>query len=292
MGSGICAALALLPVAAHASAADLYYERAVASAAGARCHLFNPELAAALAAAEAQARGAALRSGVSEEQVDATGRRARSKVAAVSCNSSDIATVAERVRQGFAGYARLQKMIYPGEVHDWTADRARSSAGSVWSLSQTQNFGADQLVFGLAAAGDASQLVTVVQFSDHANPYTVRLVMRDPGRTARPFLDKRQADAKGVLPLPARLPPRAATRSFLADARFTPDGMIAPKDGPAALGYHFPAAAIEALGQLDPRESVAIEFVFSGAGRDVIRTAWIEVGDFAAGRAFLNIAQR
>jgi hypothetical protein len=40
---------------------------------------------------------------------------------------------------------------------------------------------------------------------------------------------------------------------------------------------------------LDPREAVAVEFLFSG---DRVRTAYVEVGDFAAGRAFLQVAAR
>jgi hypothetical protein len=38
---------------------------------------------------------------------------------------------------------------------------------------------------------------------------------------------------------------------------------------------------------------VAIDFVFAGnSGGDQVRTAFFEVGDFAAGRAFLTAAQR
>ena len=39
-----------------------------------------------------------------------------------------------------------------------------------------------------------------------------------------------------------------------------------------------------ALATLDPREAVAVEFLFEG---DRTRTAFVEVGDFAAGTAFL-----
>ena len=47
-----------------------------------------------------------------------------------------------------------------------------------------------------------------------------------------------------------------------------------------------------ALAALDPREAVAIEFLIPSAGADQVRTAYIEVGDFAAGRAFLTASQR
>ena len=57
-------ACAVMPLAAHANTpADAYYERTVMSVADARCRLFTPEIASALSAARAQARGAALRAG-------------------------------------------------------------------------------------------------------------------------------------------------------------------------------------------------------------------------------------
>ncbi len=56
------AALVLAPLVAQASSpSDLYFERSVMSAADSRCALFTPEIGAALNAAKAQARGAALR---------------------------------------------------------------------------------------------------------------------------------------------------------------------------------------------------------------------------------------
>ena len=48
-------------------------------------------------------------------------------------------------------------------------------------------------------------------------------------------------------------------------------------------------AAAAALAELDPREAIESEFSFADGSR---RTALIEVGDFAAGRAFLLAAQR
>ncbi|MDO9247070.1 MAG: hypothetical protein Q7U11_11435, partial [Phenylobacterium sp.] len=43
------------------------------------------------------------------------------------------------------------------------------------------------------------------------------------------------------------------------------------------------------LSGLDPREAVMVEFLFAG---DAARRAYVEVGDFAAGRAFLQTASR
>ena len=60
----------------------------------------------------------------------------------------------------------------------------------------------------------------------------------------------------------------------------------------AAQDLILPAEAATAIAGLDPREAIAVEFAFQGPQGDVVRTAYIEVGDFAAGRAFLSLAQR
>jgi hypothetical protein len=78
----------------------------------------------------------------------------------------------------------------------------------------------------------------------------------------------------------------------LAEARASADPALAPGGARGAIAFRFPAAAASALADLDPREAVAIEFLFEGRGGDGVRTAYLEVGDFAAGQAFLNLAQR
>ena len=107
LGLAICAA----PIAAHADATQLYYERTVMLAADGHCHLFTPDLASALAAAGAQARGAALRAGTTDLVLDQVAQRAQSKAAAVSCASPDIATAAARVRSIQAGLRHSPKRI-------------------------------------------------------------------------------------------------------------------------------------------------------------------------------------
>ena len=42
------------------------------------------------------------------------------------------------------------------------------------------------------------------------------------------------------------------------------------------------------MSELDPREAVTVEFAFPGRGDEMTRRAYVEVGDFAAGRAFLR----
>lgn len=276
------------PGVASAAAVDLFYERAVMVAANARCGLFTPAIATALQAAKAQARGASLRSGVEEDRLTAVEQQAVSRAGGVDCASRDLTVAAARVRQAFEGYSRLNSIDYPGEIADWRAEHVVPAAGTAgWGLVQTTRFGFDQMTFGLAVRGARRPLMAVAVFADGRQPYAARLVLRDRSRAPRPYLDRRMADVAGHLPLPARAPPRFASQVFNAEARSIAGRDLRPRDAAAGLAFRFPAAAVEALTRLDPRESVAVEFVFTGETGDLVRTAYIEVGDFAAGRAFL-----
>lgn len=287
------AALALAAVPALAGGpADVYYERAVMTAADQSCRLFDPAVGAALSAATAQARGAALRSGIPAATLAAVQARASAVAAGAGCASPDIAVAAKRVRDGFEGYARLTSMRYPGDTADWLAERPADDAKARWRLSQTVKFGWDQVTFGVAGRLGGRPLMAVAGFADGARPYAARLVMRDASITNGPYLTTRLADARGRIPLPSRLPPRSATRVFNAEG-MSPGGTDLRAPGlTSAWAFRFPAAAAQAIANLDPREAVAVEFVFAGDGPDQVRTAYVEVGDFAAGQAFETVSPR
>jgi len=287
LGLAICAA----PIAAHADATQLYYERTVMLAADGHCHLFTPDLASALAAAGAQARGAALRAGTTDLVLDQVAQRAQSKAAAVSCASPDIATAAARVRSAFDGFSKLQTMTYPGDLSAWRAVRASPVRTTVWKLSQSSRFGGGSAMLGLAGRDGGSMLITTASFPDGAQPYTARLVLRDRTLATSPYLNTMRAST-GPLPLAARMPPRTATTAFLPEAHTGVDPQLLPPGAKAGTAFRFPKAAAASLSALDPREAVAIDFVFAGPGGDHVRTAYFEVGDFAAGRAFLAVNQR
>jgi hypothetical protein len=276
------AALAAIPALAEAAPLDVYYERALMTAAGQRCNLFAPTVAAALAAGEAQARGAALRGGASEAETRAVRARAHTKADAQDCRSKDITIAAGRVRDAFAGYAKLYRMSYPGDRSSWQADRAGTDANR-WRLAQGSAFSGGRLTFGLAGKTGAPALTALAVFADGATPYSARLVLRDTTRTTGPYLDKRRPAPQG------RMPPRSASKVFAAAGRELATKELLAEG--AGWAFRFPAAAAEALSGLDPRESVAVEFVFD-AGRESVRTAYVEVGDFAAGRAFLQASAR
>jgi hypothetical protein len=273
-------------------ATDLFYQRAVMAAAGNACRLFAPDVAAALAAAKAQARGAALRSGIDSATLADLEARAGAAVSAAGCSSPDIAAGAVQVRSAFEGYARLDHMDFPGELRGWTALRGPTDGPARWLVSQKDRFGWDALQFGIVGHGPARPLVAMASFADGAEPYGARLIMRDPAATSGPYLDARAADLTGRLPIDARLPPRSATRVFAAEALSPAGTDLAGPDAAGAWAFRFPAAAAEAMAALDPREVVAVEFLFPGDDGDSVRRAYVEVGDFAAARAFAAIPQR
>lgn len=292
VGAVLTAAALAAPLIASAAAADLYYERTVMVAADARCRLFEPAVGSALAAAQAQARGAALRSGVDEASLNAAAGRARTRVATVACASKDIAMAADRVRAAFEGYALINRLNYPGDLSAWQADRTAGRTATSWRLAQPASFGADKLVFGLAGKVTPGTLAAVVTFADGAMPYTARIVMRDPSRLGRAFIDTRKVAPGAKPPLNARIAPRNMSLAYTASSRATAPLGLLPRGEKAAIAFGFPDSAAAALAGLDPREAVTVEFVFAGQGGDTVRAAYIEVGDFAAGRAFLGLPQR
>lgn len=288
MGTALAVALSAAPGPASASSVNLFYERTVMTAADARCGLFSGPVGSALAAAQAQARGAALRAGTDRATLNAVQRRAAQKAGAVACDSTDIGSAASRVRTAFEGYAKLIKMDYPGDVSAWRADRSSSSTGARWRLIQDGAFDGGRMAFGLAGRAGANRLMAVATFTDGAEPYAARLVLRDVARTQGPYLDAR-GEPLDRLPLTRRLPPTATQVAYSAEARSRAGLDLLPKDVKSGWAFRFPAEAARTLSELDPREAVMVEFLFSG---DAARRAYVEVGDFAAGRAFLQTASR
>ena len=287
----LCTVLVAAPGLAYAQAQDLFYERTVMSAADQRCGLFAPEVGAALAAAAAQARGAALRAGVSSETLRGVERGARATASRADCNSRDIAVAAQRVRDAFTGFSKITRLSYPGDMAGWRADR-NITRQARWRLVQQASIGPDKVSFGLAGAEAPGVLMAVAQFADGATPYSARVVLRDDDRTMGPYLSRRGAEALRAIPLDRRMPPNGALKAFVATARGPAGADLLPRDAKAGgWAFRFPADAARDLAALDPRESVAVDFYFVDLARPV-RRAYVEVGDFAAGQAFLTLATR
>ena len=264
-----------------ANAADQLYERTLMTAADGRCRLFTPTISAALDASRAQARGATLRSGASELQVTALEQRARAKAAGAACNSKDLTLAASRVKAAFDGYSQMLSMTYPGDVAAWKAERPVSATIPVWRLSQPTSFGGDRLIFGLA--GQAKAVTAVATFDNGQRPYAARIIVRDTSRTLGPYI----APGAGRN-LAAKVAPRNASVVFTAETRGEAPLTLLPTGAKTGLAFRFPATAADAMAQLDPREAVTVEFAFSSRDGETTRRAYVEVGDFAAGRAFLR----
>lgn len=280
-------AAAAVPIAASAGPANLFYERTLMSAAGERCGLFTPAVASALLASSRQAKGAALRGGASAASLRSLEDRARTTAMGAACNGPDLATAAGRVRAAFNGYSQINAMDFPGSFGSWRADR-RSLAkdGANWRLSQSARTGGGQVVFGMASDGAGGPVLTAVAASPSAlSAASARLVFRDPAKAPAPYIDTRRSDLGG------RTTPRFASQIFMAMAKSGAPVGLTPAGAGAATSFRFPDAAARALEGLDPREAVTLELVFPTRNGERVESTLFEVGDFAAGRAFLA-AQR
>ena len=276
-------ALVAAPTCALAQPADLFLERTAMTALGEKCRLFTPEVSAALASGAAQARGAALRAGADAKRLKVLEADARHRALRFACDHPLVQSNAAQVRDAFSGYQRVTRMTYRGSVAGWRADRGVGRTAR-WQLAQDATFGGSRMTFGLAGREGASALVAVAEFADGATPYSARLIMRDGARTMGPYLLGSSSQ-----PLNRKLPPAGATRAFMAEARGAAEAELLPKGADDGWAFRFPAAAAAALADLDPREAVAVEFLFRG---ERVKTAYVEVGDFAAGKAFLRMASR
>ncbi|MGZ3397690.1 MAG: hypothetical protein ACXU8W_00900 [Caulobacteraceae bacterium] len=266
---------------------DLYRERVAMSGVGARCRLFDAETSAALASGAARARTAALRAGYTSEAVDRGAVDALAQVAVMPCNSARLLKAAAGVREAFRAYAGIAHMAFPGATAAWRADRIMPQESAAWRLAQDSFAGEDKVVFGVAGLKGAETLMLAVSPSDGAKPYAARLLVRDAARLAQPILP-----ADGGAPLIARTPLRAAAKVILASARSPADPALRPKGEAKAIAFRFPPSARQALERLDPREAVSLEILYPSDRGELVRTAFVEVGDFDAGVAFLNTRTR
>ena len=280
----IAALLASQPLAALAQATaptaaptGPYYDRAFMLAADQKCRLFQPMVARALTSATLQARGAAVRHGATADDLAATAGRASAKANATACDNPDLVRVRGRVATAFAGWAQTPRMTFPGTKADWAADRyGLVQAG--WRLKQSVTTGQAPVTFGLVGdAGQGETLAAVVSFVGHSRPYAARIVLRDAERSTKPWLPGGRA---------GDLPPEALRRMvFSAGSAQAAAGLLEPtrEDGQA---WRFPDTAADLIAALDPREVFAVEFLFRD---DSIARATFEAGDFAAGRAFVDM---
>lgn len=264
--------LAAVPMSAWADISQTYYERSFVLAAHQRCGLFTAPVRSALTSAQRQARGAALRGGVAENDLSASASRARNRAATVACDNPDLLVVKSRVENAFAGWARMPRMTFPGMRADWVANRVVYRSPN-WRLVQATMTGASPVTFGYASSLSGESLSAVVSFYGKPRPYAVRVVMRDPSKSPRPWLSR-------------DLPPEALQQVIWSSGMAQADAGLLTTGKTEGQVWRFPAGVAAALDRLDPREPFAVEFVFSD---DSVARAVFEVGDFAAGQAFLEL---
>lgn len=266
--------LAAVPMQAWADVAQTFYERSFVLAANQRCGLFTAPVRSALTAAQRQARGAALRAGTAATALNETEMRARARAGTVACDNADLRVVKNRVEAAFAGWQRMPRMTFPGLRADWVANRVVYRSPN-WRLMQASVTGASPVTFGYASSLSGESLAAVVSFHGRPRPYAVRIVMRDPGKSPRAWLG-----AAG------QLPPAALQQVIWSSGVTAADAGLLSAGKTEGQAWRFPASAAAALDRLDPREPFAIEFVFRD---DSVARAVFEVGDFSAGRAFLEL---
>jgi hypothetical protein len=256
----LAAALAcgLLPPAAQAGAAStLLYERTLMVEADRRCALFTPAVGQALTTAAAQSR----RIAVSEAGADAARAaetRARARARETACAAPDLQLAAERVRSAHAGWTQIPRMAFPGERASWLADRTLSKQPR-WRSVQHLTLEGQPASFGLYATGKAEpRLLAVARFK--RPPAFARLVV--------------------------------GGRIYMAESRQPAPKSLRTTGRGEALAFRFPAAAVTALERLDHADTARLDFVTTSWSGERTRSARVEIGDFAAARAFLQASAR
>lgn len=255
------------------SARNVYVERRGLLEVDAQCHLFTPEVHAALQVTALQARGTLLRGGWSLAQVgqleQVTVAAARDRTCADPRNASAAATA----RTAYNTTFRSNTMEFPGWARAWSARRVAAADG--WRLKQT--IAAPRAAtFGVRQFNGAEELTLSLATGDeNSTPRTVQLDMRNP---ALPLgaLDLTSRIAGG---LEAGAPTQINALSITGTRRVEHPGWFQTQ-----IVYVFPNAAFRALCQLDPRETVALTLNSPHGSQRLL----VEVGDIAAATGFLS----
>ncbi len=271
------AAVAAPGVAAAGAPADLYYERTLMARAGELCRYFPLPVQNALAASARQARGAALRAGADAPTMDGVATRARIKAESTPCTSPDLRKAAGRVRAAFDGWSKLSGMDFPGVQSRWSARRNDRPKEPRWLLETPLKAGGGPAVLGLTTDGGRGLALATTPSLSQA--FAVRLVMRDPVKAPEPYLNG------GAI-----APPDAVIRFLAASRAPAPKSLNPPGLSDAGM-TRFPVEATEALSRLDPREQMRLEWAFSTPSGERTLATTVEVGDFAAGVAFLSVGR-
>ena len=265
---------AFTPAAAAIGPEVAYAERSALLGADRTCGLFDPGLRAALEAATWQARGVLLRSGWSETRTDSLGRAATAEGGAKRCSDPAIATAARNARAGFTGWTRLMAMRFDGGARAWSARRISDRDGFYLRQDMTTPRNA---AFGIRHEGTAAAVGFMLPLGvNEPPPSGARLYFRDRTRAPRSAAD---LPGRTRNDLPSLAASRASSVTIWASARRLDEA----KDHRLAM-FVFPNSVMDRIGALDPREAIEVEI----DGATGVSRFYVEVGDFAAARAFLQ----
>jgi hypothetical protein len=271
----VIAALALAAP-AYADAPDArasYVERRGVLELDSQCHLFNPNIRAALQATALQARGALLRGGWSIGQVQNLEQTVVAAARARGCHDPRTLTSASTARTASASWINASAQTFPGWTRSWYARRAPDPGG--WRLAQSINAPL-AATFGVRVVQRREQLTLVTAAPNGRRATSATLVMRDVMRSNPIDIALPQRIAYG---LNAGSPaPATATQFVSVSAR-----VERARDGSMLTVFAFPDSAFRNLLNLDPRESIEIHL--AGSSQILL----VDVGDVAVARAFLSI---
>lgn len=267
------------PAAAAGGADSMFAERRALLAADMRCDLFTPALRQALEASTFQARTTLLRSGWTAARADDLGRRAAAEVSSRPCGDPVLTRAAADARTGFAGWARLMSMRFPGVERAWLARRAPDPQG--FYIRQDIP-GARTAIFGVRRDGQGGSLVLMLPLAEREfPPASARISFRDTARAPRSVAD---TPGRTITGLAGAVASPSSARVTLARTRTveTSEHGAHGAQGVRSVVFVFPDAVLAQIKALDPRDAVAITV----DARTPV-TLLIEVGDIAAAHAFL-----
>jgi hypothetical protein len=278
------------PAFAQGAAEEAFASRIEALALDVRCDLFSDDVAIALEAGAMLGRNALLRASWNDSEVAQLARRVDLGTDAMSCEGAQAADVLARVQDGFSAWRQVRGMTFPGDQRTWTA--RRQEAGEGWLLTQevTDPSGA-RVVFGLARREDG-EVRPALAMSAAERPRAARALVRDATLSpSRVEGELARLAGRAPDPLAAAAAPDVFTRAVWAAERSrpAPGSALATGFGGEVAVLWFPAAAIDDIAALDPREAMAIELdLGSRIGGEQLRRYYVEIGDFAPAALFVD----
>jgi hypothetical protein len=255
-------------------AATAFAERSALLHAMDRCPMMADEELAALAAGAAQARSALLRGGWTAERIAALRSRAIVAVDARACNDPALRQSVAQAQAGFAAWARLPAMQFPGQSAAWSAARIPDADG--WYLRQPGRFGS---ILGVREGEDGPVVALAAPLTANSpEPAFGILSFRDAARAPESLIGVPGRSRHGLAAVSAS---PAMSRQVWARGR----DVMRTEDGRRLAILTFPMNAFDGVEALDPREAIEVRL-----GRTEGETGarlYFEVGDLVAARVFL-----